>query len=184
MSVISAHELTMEFLDRVLFDQASFSIEERDKVGLIGNNGTGKTTLFKLIAGIYEPADGGLFVSSSAKLGYVEQHACADFSKTAHEEMLSVFDPLMKMEAKLEELHREIDASPENLSELIERQSAMTEQFQAQGGLTFRSRVRSMLSGLGFTEEEQAQFLAFLERAIANMGETPCHHHPKEESNE
>ncbi len=155
MSVISAHELTMEFLDRVLFEQASFSIEERDKVGLIGNNGTGKTTLFKLIAGIYEPADGGLFVSSSAKLGYVEQHACADFSKTAYEEMLSVFDSLMETERELEALHREIDASPENLQQLIEKQSAMTEQFQAQGGLTFRSRVRSMLSGLGFTEEEQ-----------------------------
>ena len=45
MSVISAHELTMEFLDNVLFDKASFDIEEHDKVGLIGNNGTGKTTL-------------------------------------------------------------------------------------------------------------------------------------------
>ena len=89
MSVISAHELTMEFLDNVLFDKASFDIEEHDKVGLIGNNGTGKTTLFKLIAGIYEPADGGLFISSTARTGYVEQHACADFSRTAKEEMLS-----------------------------------------------------------------------------------------------
>ena len=103
MAVISAHELTMEFLDNVLFDKASFDIEEHDKVGLIGNNGTGKTTLFKLIAGILEPADGGLFISSTARTGYVEQHACADFSKTAKEEMLSVFAHLEVME---KELHR------------------------------------------------------------------------------
>lgn len=155
MSVISAHELTMEFLDNVLFDKASFDIEEHDKVGLIGSNGTGKTTLFKLIAGIYEPADGGLFVSSNAETGYVEQHACSDFSRTAKEEMLSVFAHLEKMEKELEELHNLIDSSPENLSSLIEKQSALTEKYQSMGGLTFRSRANAMLSGLGFTQEEQ-----------------------------
>ena len=155
MAVISAHELSMEFLDNVLFDKASFDIEEHDKVGLIGNNGTGKTTLFKLIAGIYEPADGGLFISSTAKTGYVEQHACSDFSKTAKQEMLSVFSHLEEMECQLEELHSIIDAQPENISELIEKQSLLTEKYQSMGGLTFRSRANSMLSGLGFSEEEQ-----------------------------
>lgn len=155
MSVISANSLTMEFLDNVLFDKASFDIEEHDKVGLIGSNGTGKTTLFKLIAGVYEPADGNIFVSSNAKTGYVEQHACSDFSKTAKEEMLSVFSHLEKMEKELEELHTLIDSSPENLSRLIDKQSLLTEKYQSLGGLTFRSRANSMLSGLGFTNEEQ-----------------------------
>ena len=155
MSVISAHELTMEFLDNVLFDKASFDIEEHDKVGLIGSNGTGKSTLFKLIAGIYEPADGGLFISSNAKTGYVEQHACSDFSKTAKEEMLSVFSHLEKAEHELEALHKLIDTIPSNIDELIEKQIYLTEKFQSMGGLTFRSRANSMLSGLGFTQEEQ-----------------------------
>ena len=155
MAVISAHELSMEFLDNVLFDKASFDIEEHDKVGLIGNNGTGKTTLFKLIAGVYEPADGGLFISSNAKTGYVEQHACSDFNKTAKQEMLSVFSHLEEMEWQLEELHSIIDTQPENISELIEKQSLLTEKYQSMGGLTFRSRANSMLSGLGFSEEEQ-----------------------------
>ena len=146
MAVISAHELSMEFLDNVLFDKASFDIEEHDKVGLIGNNGTGKTTLFKLIAGVYEPADGGLFISSNAKTGYVEQHACSDFNKTAKQEMLSVFSHLEEMEWQLEELHSIIDTQPENISELIEKQSLLTEKYQSMGGLTFRSRTNSMLS--------------------------------------
>ncbi len=155
MSVISAHELTMEFLDNVLFDKASFDIEEHDKVGLIGSNGSGKTTLFKLIAGIYEPADGGLFISSTARTGYVEQHACSDFSKTAKEEMMTVFAHLEKMEKELEQLHDIIDTQPDNISELIEKQSLLTEKFQSMGGLTFRSRANAMITGLGFTPEEQ-----------------------------
>ena len=155
MSVISAHELSMEFLDNVLFNKASFDIEEHDKVGLIGNNGTGKTTLFKLIAGIYEPADGAIFISSNARTGYVEQHACSDFSKTAKEEMLSVFSHLEEMERELDALHTQIDSAPGNLSSLIEKQTELTEKYQAMGGLTFRSRAMAMLSGLGFTQEEQ-----------------------------
>ena len=155
MSVISAHELSMEFLDNVLFNKASFDIEEHDKVGLIGNNGTGKTTLFKLIAGIYEPADGAIFISSNARTGYVEQHACSDFSKTAKEEMLSVFSHLEEMEKELDALHTQIDSAPGNLSSLIEKQTELTEKYQAMGGLTFRSRAMAMLSGLGFTQEEQ-----------------------------
>ncbi len=155
MSVISAHELTMEFLDNVLFDKASFDIEEHDKVGLIGRNGTGKSTLFKLIAGVLEPADGGLFISSDAKTGYVEQHACSDFSKTAKEEMLSVFSHLEAMEKELDALHRQIDENPSDIDNLIEKQGMLTEKFQSLGGLTFRSRANAMLSGLGFTQEEQ-----------------------------
>lgn len=155
MSILSAHELTMEFLDNVLFDKASFDIYEHDKVGLIGNNGSGKTTLFKLLAGLLEPASGNIFISSNVKCGYVEQHACSDFSKTAKEEMLSVFEHLMIMEKELESLHAMIDASGENLSQLIERQSALTEKYQSEGGLTYVSRANAMLTGLGFTDEEQ-----------------------------
>ena len=155
MSIISAHELTMEFLDNVLFDKASFDIHEHDKVGLIGSNGSGKTTLFKLIAGLLEPAAGNIFISSTARCSYVEQHACSDFSKTAKEEMMSVFSHLMRMETELNELHSLIDTAPKNLAQLIEKQSALTEKFQSEGGLTYVSRVNSMLNGLGFTPEEQ-----------------------------
>lgn len=155
MSVINAQMLTMEFLDNLLFDKASFDIEEHDKVGLIGRNGTGKTTLFKLIAGVLEPADGNIFISSNAKTGFVEQHACSDFSKTAYEEMLTVFSHLITEENELEVLHDKIEKSGGSNSELIERQALLTEKFQSEGGLTYRARANSMLSGLGFTEEEK-----------------------------
>ncbi len=154
MAVISAHDLTMEFPDNVLFDGASFDIEEHDKVGLIGANGVGKTTLFKLIAGIEEPTAGNIFVSSKAKIGIVEQHACSDFSKTAKEEMLSVYDNLMDLEHQLEILNAQIDSKDGDMDCLITKQSSLMEKFRSEGGLTYRSRASSMLSGLGFTQSE------------------------------
>lgn len=155
MSIVNAHSLTMEFSDRLLFADASFEIGEREKVGLIGRNGTGKTTLFKLIAGSLEPTDGNIFISSNAKTGYVEQHACSDFTKTAEEEMLGVFSDLIRQEREIEEISVMLEHSHSGDAQLIEKQSALTEKFRAEGGLTFRSRVKSMLSGLGFTKEEQ-----------------------------
>lgn len=162
MSIISAHSLSMDFAGNVLFDNASFDIYEKDKVGLIGRNGTGKTTLMRLITGELSPSGGNLFISSVAKLGFVEQHSCSDPTKTAKEEMLSVFDHLFEAERELEALHELIDIQPDNISELIEKQSTLTEKYQNAGGLTFRSRAAAMLSGLGFTPMEQELSVAEL----------------------
>jgi len=159
MPVIAAHGLTMGFNDFILFDSADFEINEHDKAGLIGANGSGKSTLFKLITKQLEPISGEITISSKISVGYVEQHTCSDPGKTTRQEMLSVFSDLIDDEKTLENLHDEIDrvssSSSEKLSELIEKQTSLTESFQSRGGLTFRSRAESMLSGLGFTDDEK-----------------------------
>ena len=152
MSVINAYDLTFGFLDSTLFSSATFDVEENDRVGLIGANGTGKTTLFKLICGEYEPNSGSLFLSKNTKTGFAEQFACADSDKTVYDELITVYAPLFKIESELEELHSEIEKNPS--PELIEKQSALTEKFQSDGGLTFRSMGRSALIGLGFKESD------------------------------
>lgn len=86
----------MEFGERTLFSGVSFEVGERDKIGFIGSNATGKTTLFKLITGELEPTLGGVYPGKNIKIGYLEQHACAGSQKTVYDEMESVFEPLMK----------------------------------------------------------------------------------------
>ena len=156
MSLITAKDLTMEFPGRILFSGANFSIEARDHVGLIGANGAGKTTLFRLILRTQEPTSGAVTVASGLRIGTVEQHTCRDQTRTASEEMLSVFARLMETERQLEALNRQLE-HPENASEeLLHRQEELTRSFQDGGGLTYRSRADAMLSGLGFTDAEKA----------------------------
>ncbi|MBQ2974583.1 MAG: ABC-F family ATP-binding cassette domain-containing protein [Clostridia bacterium] len=154
MAVVSIQNLKVDFGGKVLFENVSFDVNPGDFVGLIGANGTGKTTLFKVITGEIEPTEGGAFVGKNVKVGYLEQHACHGSVRTVYDEALSVFEPLMQMEAELEDIAAAIDNHESDRDALIEKQIRLNEQFQAQDGLTFRSRTRSALIGLGFSEND------------------------------
>ncbi len=154
MAIVSIQNLKVDFGGKVLFENVSFDVNSGDFVGLIGANGTGKTTLFKVIRGEVEPTEGGAFVSKTTKIGYLEQHACHGSVRTVYDEALSIFEPLMKVERELEEIAVSIDAQIGSRDELIERQTLLHEQFQEQEGLTYKSRTRAALLGLGFTEND------------------------------
>ena len=154
MAIVSVQNLKVDFSGKVLFENVSFDVNSGDFVGLIGANGTGKTTLFKVIRGEIEPTEGGAFISKTTKVGYLEQHACAGSVRTVYDEALSIFEPLMKIEDELEEIAVAIDTQIGNRDELIEKQNVLHENFQEQGGLTYKSRTRAALLGLGFTEND------------------------------
>lgn len=149
MAVLSVQNLDMEFGERTLFSGVSFEVGERDKIGFIGSNATGKTTLFKLITGELEPTLGGVYPGKNIKIGYLEQHACAGSQKTVYDEMESVFEPLMKKEKQLEELADLIEAGHGDINALIAEQNRLHTEFEDEGGLTYKSRTRSALTGLG-----------------------------------
>ena len=77
MPALSVSKLGMSFGERTLFEDMSFEVESRDKVGLIGRNGVGKTTLFKIICGELEPTGGTVATERGLNIGYMEQHACS-----------------------------------------------------------------------------------------------------------
>lgn len=154
MAVLSVQNLDMEFGSRSLFSGVSFEINERDKVGFIGSNATGKTTLFKLITGELEPAAGGIFCGKNVKVGYLEQHACSGSQKTVYDEMESIFAPLMAKEKRLEELADLIESGSGDIDSLIAEQNRLHTEFEDEGGLTYKSRTRSALTGLGFSQSD------------------------------
>lgn len=154
MPALSVRNLTMTFIERNLFTDVSFDVEERDKVGFIGANGVGKTTLFKILNGEISPVSGTVTFSKNVRPGYMEQHACNNPRADVYHELLSVFDYLSDMETEISALAHQIDNKSGNLDELVERQTMFIEQFERAGGLTYKSRTRSALLGLGFSEND------------------------------
>ena len=150
--LVSVSGLSKSYGDNLLFENIGFNIEPDDIIGLIGGNGCGKTTLFRILSGEELADTGGVVRKSGVTIGVLNQHACQGSTKTAYFEALSVFDDLLKLEDELSEvtLRLETDQS----EELIARQHDLREKFERLGGLTFRSRTKSALMGLGFSEEE------------------------------
>lgn len=155
MAVLDVQNLTLSFGENTLFSNVSFDIKEKEKVGLIGCNGAGKTSLFKIITGEYTPDDGACFISKNSRLGYMEQHTCSE-NKTVWDELVSVFDDLIAVEKRLEEITELLTKGEGNQTELIEEQDRLNTIFTRDGGLTYKSMTRSALIGLGFGEDDFA----------------------------
>lgn len=153
MLLMSLTGVAMSFADRELFSDVTFDVYDDDRIGLVGVNGCGKTTLFRLLKGDHTPDEGGIHIAGSCKMGFMEQFSCKNTQRTVFDEALTVFDYLEDMELELEELHDKIDAGNHS-EEIIERQTLLTERFEREGGLTYKSRTASALNGLGFTDSD------------------------------
>lgn len=154
MSVLSAQNLKMEFGQNTVFQNVAFDVYEKDKIGLIGVNGAGKTTLFKVITREYEPTEGALVIGKNTVVGYMEQHACHNSERSVYDEIATVFSHLALLEEQIECTTKSIDKGEEDIDGLIERQLSLQEKFRSNGGLTYKSRLRATLIGLGFKESE------------------------------
>ncbi len=156
MAILTVNHIQQSFGEEVILQDISFEMQKSERVGLVGVNGSGKTTLFKVLTGEYTPDAGTVVFGKDTVLGYMEQHVCRDFHKTAFEEVMTVFAPLLRMERELEDLANLLSSHPgeEEMERLIFRQSELNDRFVDAGGLTCRSRARSALLGLGFTEEQ------------------------------
>lgn len=153
MTVLDVQNLTLSFGENTLFSGVSFDIKEKEKVGLIGCNGAGKTSLFKIITGEYTPDSGACFISKNVSLGYMQQHTCSE-NRTVWGELVSVFDDLIEMENRLDEISRILMSEKGDTSALIEEQDRLNNIFTQNDGLTYKSLTRSALLGLGFDESE------------------------------
>ena len=154
MALLAAYNLCKSFGERELFSSVNFELSAKSRTGLVGANGTGKTTLFRLLAGQESSDSGHVYLDKNSKIGYMEQHANFDPEKTVYQETLTLFDSLMADEAALEQLNAQIERHEGDLEQLVRKQTALLDRYQQNGGLTYRSRTRSMLLGMGFSEND------------------------------
>ena len=153
MSLLTLNNVSKSFGERVLFENVSFNIENNTKMGFIGSNGVGKTTLFRSILG-QEDFEGEIIKSSDLRIGIMEQTPPSSESLTAYDYTLEVFSRFFEIEREMEIIRLALEKGEGDTNRLINRQEALNTEYIRGEGLTFRSRTRSMLLGLGFLESE------------------------------
>ena len=162
MSILTFNNLGQSFGAADIFSGLSGTIAHGGKVGLVGPNGIGKTTLLRLLAGLAPPASGGIHLAPGTRVGYLRQEAMRAFAhqnNTVYEEMLTVFAPLQKQAQQLRQM--ETAMSSGNFSaELLDRYGALQEAFELAGGYDYEVRIRQTLDGLGFDREQWPMPLA------------------------
>lgn len=139
-----------------LLNNVSLTIDESDKIGLVGNNGCGKTTLLKILTGSVEPdrfteKDGIVSIASKTTIGYLEQMNGLDSEKTVIEEMRSVFRPVLDAIDRLREIELEIELGDNSSADEYQRLSSWIE---ANDGYNTDVRIRMILNGMGFSESD------------------------------
>lgn len=154
--LITASNLTLSFGAQTILDTISFSVRKNEKIGIIGRNGVGKTTLFSLISGQLLPTSGTLRLSSQIKIGLLSQMPLLNMEQNAYDNLLSVFQSLQDMELQLQNMQQKISASAHSETEdspLLNNYARLTETYENQGGYSYHSRIRGMLSGFGFSQK-------------------------------
>src|SRR3712207_1661980 len=159
MIVLSCKEISKSYGIDVILKSVTFSINEGDKLGLVGSNGAGKSTLFKILTHSLEPDNGEIFIDKSKQLGYLSQHLSLESENTIFEEMLRVFDSLIKLEDKLKKLEEELNSPYDEVDEnhynnLIKTYTTAQETYDIKGGYTYKAEIYKVLYGLGFVEND------------------------------
>lgn len=167
MIVLSTRDIKLSYGIDVILKSVSFSIQEGDKVALIGANGAGKSSLFKILTKEITEYEGEVFLDRQKSLGYLSQNINLDTEKTIHEEALSVFQHLMDMEDRMLYLEEEMkkpyeEAQHEAHEAAITDYVHLQEKYDMMGGRTYKGEVHKVLRGLGFEEEEFTKRVSIL----------------------
>ena len=161
--ILSCQGISKSFGEKVILDDASFHIEEREKAALIGNNGAGKTTLLRIIMNEI-PADSGQTVlMKDKKIGYLAQYQDIKGHLTIYQELLSTKQYIIDMENRLRSMELEMNqTSGEQLERLMNTYTRLTHEFELENGYAYKSELNGVLNGLGFSEEDSGKYVETL----------------------
>ncbi|MDP2965481.1 MAG: ABC-F family ATP-binding cassette domain-containing protein [Pelolinea sp.] len=161
MSLITAANLSKAFGPDDIFSEVSLSISGNARIGLVGVNGVGKTTLLRILLGEEEASSGVVHRAKNLRMGYLPQEAVTDSRRTLWGECLSALEDLTEMRRRLREMETSMAADPHD-SGLIERYGALQHRFDRLGGFTFEHEIERTLTGLGFCKDEYSKPLNIL----------------------
>jgi ATP-binding cassette, subfamily F, member 3 len=155
--MLQIKSLGKSFRGEWLFRSLDFQINERDRIGFVGDNGTGKSTLMKMIAGLISPDEGEVIGARDLSFGYLPQDGLFARGRNLLEETLTIFEPLKALEREIRQLEHEMaemqHSGPE-YEKKLERYSLISHQFQLHEGYSIESKAGSVLLGLGFTRDD------------------------------
>ena len=157
--MISVSNLSVFFGERVLYDNISFAIGERDRIGLAGRNGAGKSTLLKILTGYRVSIDGGnISKPNGSTIGYLHQDMLMPGGKTIMEETMTAFDEVKQLELHLEDLNKQLtereDYESDEYMNIIHELSEATERLHAIDADSAKINAEKVLKGLGFKEKD------------------------------
>lgn len=156
--MITVDGLTVEFSGATLFKDISFSINEKDRIALMGKNGAGKSTLLKILAGAQKPTRGKVSAPKDTVIAYLPQHLMTDNNRTVFEEAARAFASIFDMESRINEINEQLatrtDYESESYYQLIEEVSTLSERFYSIEEINYDAEVEKTLLGLGFMRED------------------------------
>ena len=156
MSILTLANLGQSYGDFDVFLGLTASIPNNGKVGLVGANGIGKTTLLRILAGLDQPSSGNVYLAQDTRVGYLRQEAMEAFAErenTVYNEMLTVFGEIKAQEAHLHEMREQMAEDQANAA-LLAAYDAAHEAFEAAGGYDYETRIAQVLQGLGFSKAD------------------------------
>ncbi|MHB8192678.1 MAG: ABC-F family ATP-binding cassette domain-containing protein [Bellilinea sp.] len=161
MSLLTANALAKSFGPVDIFSDVSLSIPHRARIGLVGPNGVGKTTLMRILLGEDEPSAGEVLRARGLRMGYLPQEARLQSDRTLWQECLTVFTRLLEQQAELARLETAM-ADPDQAEASLIAYGRLQQAFEHSGGYTFETRMRQTLTGLGFSRADLNRPLAHL----------------------
>lgn len=154
MLLINASGLNKTFSGDVLFEDVSFNVYDSDKIGFVGVNGAGKSTLFKIITGSMSYDHGDINKNKDMRIGYLEQHPVTNDNATIMDEIMTVFSEVVDIEQELADINHDIENGVGDINILVKRQASLQERFIELDGAYYKSKIKSVLTGLGFSEDD------------------------------
>ncbi len=151
MNILNGSNISKRYLEDTLFDHIKITLNAGDKIGLVGRNGEGKTTLLRLLADKEQPTSGDLSWKKNITIGFLDQTPQYEAHAKVYQCLKSVFQSLNEVADQLEDIEKEMSASPNDIERLMTRYGELQLYFEKNGGYEIEAQIRRVASGLNIS---------------------------------